>query len=160
MRKHTAKDIVEGFWKQVEKTPTCWNWTGYQTNNGYGRHYIGNQKKIVAHRFSYALQFGQIPDDSLVCHTCDNRLCVNPAHLFIGSQKDNMADMVSKERQSRGEGTYQSKLTDNDVLEIRQSPLRQFELARKYGVDKNTIRYIIRGETWKHLPLSECSKRL
>lgn len=152
MRKHTAKDIESKFWSRVEKTPTCWNWIGSHNQWGYGRYIVGVGERTVAHRFSYALQFGPIPEGSFVCHTCDNRSCVNPAHLFLGSAKDNTADMVSKDRHYRGEKVRIAKLTDKAVRAIRVSTSSNKELAIQYGVHVKTVLKVKSRITWRHLP--------
>lgn len=85
---------MERFWKKVQKTATCWNWTAAQ-RNGYGVIKI-NKKLISTHRLSYEIHKGSIPDGLLICHSCDNRLCVNPEHLFLGSYSDNTIDAVNK----------------------------------------------------------------
>jgi hypothetical protein len=87
---------MKRFWDKVEKTNTCWNWTGAK-RSGYGVIKI-NHKLISTHRFSYELHNGSIPNGLLVCHSCDNSLCVNPEHLFIGTYSDNMKDCRDKGR--------------------------------------------------------------
>lgn len=94
------------FWLYVDirKPNDCWNWTGYIGSGGYGRYRMRSLKKIwSAHRFAYIIIHKSIPPKMLILHKCDNGLCVNPNHLFLGTHKDNMKDMVSKGRQARGD---------------------------------------------------------
>lgn len=90
------KDILR-FWKKVQKTETCWNWIAGSRGNGYGCLKY-KRKTIDAHRFSWMIHFGTIPSDKVICHQCDNRSCINPNHLFLGSYKENMEDAVRKHR--------------------------------------------------------------
>lgn len=140
----------------VNTDTNCWNWTGPVSSAGYGM--IGiNYKSRTTHRVSYEIHCGEIPTGFHVLHRCDNRKCVNPKHLFLGTQADNVADMVSKNRHAgwsglRGTAHGCSKLTENDVREIRAAVNPHVrDLAKKYGVDRNHIYAIRSGKLWKHL---------
>jgi hypothetical protein len=96
----------ERFWQHVDKSDTCWNWTASTKPFGYGRFVTRNhykQKEELAHRVSWELHYGPIPQGMFVCHKCDNPPCVNPEHLFLGTGDDNMKDRNSKQRQAKGE---------------------------------------------------------
>ena len=96
-----SKPILERFWSKVQKTSNCWNWIGSQQGNGYGYLHNGTREKrnpLRAHRFSYEIHYGDIPSGLWVLHKCDNRLCVNPKHLFLGDRTDNMRDCAAKGR--------------------------------------------------------------
>lgn len=96
----------------------CWIWCGGDFSYGYGAFSYNNQNR-PAHRISWFLYRGEIPKGMMVCHRCDQPLCVNPEHLFLGTQRDNMADKVRKGRQARGESHGMSKLTDWEVMQIK-----------------------------------------
>ena len=153
------------FWSHVEKTGTCWNWTGRYVATGYGA--FGGRKYIRAHRLSWFLENGTDPSSMLVLHRCDNKRCVRPYHLFLGTHSDNVADKVNKHRQARGSshGMYGrslngelngfARLTWVAIKDIRTNYRRyergQFTLksfANKYGVAEGTISKIVRNEAW------------
>lgn len=144
----------EKFWSKVNKTDGCWIYTGYIATNGYGK---TKEKGVTvsAHRLSWELTNGPIPDGLFVCHKCDNPPCVNPYHLFLGTPKENTQDMREKKRHPHGEKTTKSKLTDKGVLDIRQryaqGNITLLELAKEYGLTRSTIGYAVKGATWKHV---------
>lgn len=95
--RHGTKTQCERFWEKVARTPGCWFWTSAHNRQGYGQ-FFWRGRAIPAHRIAYALTFGAPPDGALVCHSCDCRPCVNPSHLWVGTQSDNQRDMVHKGR--------------------------------------------------------------
>jgi hypothetical protein len=135
----------------------CWNWTSYRNKNGYGQTFF-NGKYIGAHRASYLAFIGDISNGMHVCHKCDNRACVNPDHLFLGTNQDNINDKVAKGRQSRnsmpGSSHPMAKLNEDQVeliLKMVNSGTPCIEVAKLFHVTDSTIRLIKKGETWKHV---------
>jgi hypothetical protein len=130
----------------------CWVWTGRRDAWGYGRINKGTFR-TRAHRLSWELSVGPIPSGVFVCHRCDNPPCVNPSHLFLGTSRENTADMVAKGRQARGERKNTAKLTEKIVEKIRHevaAGLTYRQAALKYGVGFYSVRCIVRGKTWRH----------
>lgn len=149
---------LNSFWSKVDKKgpDQCWNWKAYKKKGrGYGRMGLGDKTVFAAHRLSYFVNYGIDPEEKSVCHKCDNTSCVNPNHLFLGTQADNIDDMIKKGRMAVGYKLPQSKLKENEVLQIRellkQKKLSQCAIARMFKVDDVTILYIKRRKTWKHL---------
>lgn len=138
-----------------EPNSGCWLWTANVNRGGYGQIGLGapTRKLIKAHRASWLLAHGHLPPDKYVCHKCDNRACVNPDHLYLGTHGDNMADMARKGRSPMlgGRMTPNAKLTADDVRAIRLSPLTGRELAPQYGVSESSIRYARNGKGWQHV---------
>lgn len=148
--------LEEQFLQRLGRTTEdgCIIWAGLTAGNGYG--VIGHRSRnVYAHRIAYERAHGPIPDGLWVLHRCDNPLCINPDHLFLGTQRDNIDDMVSKNRQCRGESITSSKLTADLVREIRtkhaSGRFSQRQLAREYHVGAMTINKIINRRTWAHI---------
>lgn len=160
----TAKE-AERFWAKVDKGPHpkgCWVWTGCdQRGKGYGG-FRFRGRGVGVHRLSYEIHKGVAPANLLVCHECDNRLCVNPDHLWLGTNQDNMTDMVKKGRHVNGaipagENCYAAKITEIQILEMRAIYLKggtsQRKLGERFGIGQMQVCRILRGERWKHLKL-------
>ena len=130
----------------------CWLWFGAHVPKGYGRlKGEGTRKTVYAHRLSYELHVGHIPDGLRVCHSCDTPACVNPAHLWLGTDADNANDMKEKQRQSRGEARYNAKLTEAQARFILASPAKGQVLADMFGVSRSCIRQVRKGLRWQSL---------
>jgi hypothetical protein len=131
----------------------CWLWRRKILKSGYGD--IGiNGKSVLAHRASYEAFRGPIPNGAQVCHKCDVKSCVNPEHLFLGTQKQNQADMVAKGRSARGEMASSAKLTERAVREIRRAlPSYGYReaLSKKFGVSPGSVSNIRARRTWAHV---------
>ncbi len=145
--------LKERFEKNLSMEPNtgCWLWTGHQYTNRYGQ--IGvNGSQVRANRLSWELHKGPIPKGLNVLHHCDTPECVNPYHLFLGTAKDNMADCIKKNRLKPRCGIThpRTKLTPEQVSEIRADLRGTRRLSREYGVSRTAIRDIRRGITWKH----------
>lgn len=148
---------VDEFWKRVDRTGECWEWTGVRNQFGHGR-IRRDGKETGTHRYSWILAFGPIPSGMLVCHRCDNPPCVRPSHLFLGTPRDNTQDMHAKGRSGRpsapGERSSMAKFTDAEVVSIRVR-FDQGEtivaLASEKKVNISTVAEIVNGRTWRHI---------
>jgi hypothetical protein len=135
-----------------EPNSGCWLWLGSMFNNGYGRIKSGGHT-YAAHRLSFSTTNGPIPVGMCVCHKCDNRACVNPDHLFLGTKAENNADMVAKGRQARNKGLRAGgvKLTNESVLAIRADTRTRAVIAAEYGVSPTAISMIRSRKCWSHI---------
>ncbi len=134
----------------------CWIWCGaFNPKNGYGLLRDGEKTKLT-HRLSYEIFKGKIEKGKYICHSCDNKLCINPDHLWIGSQSENIQDALNKKRWNppRGESNGKSLLSEENVIEIRkllEQNMKQNQIAEKFNIDQSTVSDIKRKKRWKHL---------
>jgi hypothetical protein len=145
------------FWLFVDQPSpdACWEWQGKRYQNGYGC-FAKQDRGELAHRVAYRLEVGD-PGQLMVCHRCDNRSCVNPRHLFLGTARDNILDAAKKHRlrPARGEQAGKSKLSTDDVQQIRRlyaaGVCKQRELAERYSVSTKQVSVIVNRKQWAHL---------
>lgn len=150
------KTLAERFWTKVDKRgpDECWPWTARVSSWGYGQIISPpgpKQTVLTASRVSFEIHNGPIPSGMVVCHSCDNPRCCNPAHLWIGTHKDNCADRNRKGRQSRGLTRPGVKLTPEKVLAIRASEKDNAMLAAEYGVAPAYVWALKAKMYWKHI---------
>lgn len=146
--------LAERFMAKVERGPECWQWCASAFKDGYGQFKVYT-KNMKAHRVSWEIHRGSIPDGMLVCHHCDNRMCVRPGHLFLGSPASNSGDMVQKGRQARGDKNGNAKLSWDDVRDMRsrysyrgRNGETTSALASEFGVTHALVSRIVRGLSW------------
>lgn len=152
-RSNKGTPLIQRFWRLVDKgkDDECWEWLG-TTSRRYGKIRVEG-KTLWAHRLSYELNVGPIPEGFWLLHRCDNPPCVNPHHLRIGDRSDNVADAISKGRaritHHSGEHSYQAKLTWEDVQYIRASTESLREIALKYNISRSSAHSVRTYKTWK-----------
>ncbi|HBD93398.1 MAG TPA: HNH endonuclease [Spirochaetia bacterium] len=147
--------IREHFQYEINKNTGCWEWTK-STSKGYG--HLGIRGKFYqAHRLMWIITNGEIKDGLFVCHKCDNRLCINPDHLFLGTNLDNINDAIEKgkwQHQPKGEKNGNAKLTKNQVLNIKHlvsNGIPTKTISEKFNISQRHVQYIAKNKTWKHL---------
>lgn len=151
----TKRNVISDAWHRVERRgeSECWPWMGTIDQDGYGRFWLDGRLQ-AAHRVIFLLANDRDPADLCVCHTCDNRPCVNPAHLFLGTNAENMQDKISKGRQIVGERVPGAKLTETQVIQIRElydAGWDRRDLAEVYGVTPTNISSIGKRIIWKQV---------
>lgn len=152
---HFAIPIADRFWESVDAgaPDDCWPWLGFIEPQGYGRTSISH-RNIGAHRVSYMLANGPIPDGQVVRHSCDNRACVNPAHLLVGTQGDNVRDAVARDRIAHGTRVWNAVLDESTVREIRRLRRAGWAtagIARHLGFNDQAVRDVVSGRTWRRV---------
>lgn len=158
IRPRNNEQEASDFWQRVKITGKrdCWNWTAGKNSNGYGRLRF-RRRQDMAHRVAAILSFGDIPPGLLACHKCDNRICCNPAHLFLGTHKDNQHDCVVKGRKNSARGSQlpQTILNAEKVREIRRRYIPHVVtgviLGREFGVSAGAILDIVTRKRWKYV---------
>lgn len=152
--------LEDKFWRRFEVAgkDDCWEWQGTKDPHGYGS-ISKNNRTFYAHRISYEINVGEIPEGIFVLHSCDNPSCVNPKHLFLGTQADNVADRDKKGRQVRGERVKGSKLTEKKVIRMRDLRKKHGKdmpyrvIGKKFNVSQQSAHDAVNGHSWHHIPL-------
>jgi hypothetical protein len=160
MRSEIPEDTKTRFWSKTVRNGSCLEWTASTNRGGYGQFNAGGRRIVLAHRFAWEVTYGTIENNLLVCHTCDNRKCVEPTHLFLGSHLDNNSDMFSNGRGYVFDGSHMTgtknpnaKLQQDDAERIKGMLERGASLgllAKEFGVSKHAIYSIRYGKTWDH----------
>jgi hypothetical protein len=156
LQRRSTGGIADRFWPKVKKGENCWEWQGC-LSSGYGCLSLGKGRSERAHRLSWELHFGPIPDGLFVCHHCDNPPCVRPDHLFLGTVVHNSNDMIRKGRGdgAKGETSKKSHLTESHVKSMRklhsEGMFSATDIAWLFGVDRSASRAIISRRSWRHV---------
>lgn len=158
-------DYAAHFWGSVQKGPGCWLWTASKRWDGYGRYNVQpGKRQLTAHRYSWELANGPIPEGMGVLHKCDTPACVNPDHLFLGSHKENMRDAYAKRRHAHGDRATRRKLSEADVADILRNPPTTGkhgnvkEYAARYRVNPGAIHAILKRRYWKFVAADNGAK--
>lgn len=153
------RDLPKRLWASVDRSGDCWVWTGLTNAGGYGSIRVPERGMQLAHRVAWELTNGPIPPGVSICHRCDNRLCCNPDHLFLGSHTVNMRDAATKGRLrtplTQGEASVHAKLTADDVRAIRSlyaaGGVTNRELAVRFGVSQQSVSDVVQRKSWRHI---------
>ena len=149
----TEEETARRFWLKVDKTEDCWLWTLWKNDKGYGKYAPYGGEIRLAHRYAYELTFDAIPDGLFVLHRCDTPACVRPDHLFLGTHRDNMDDMVAKGRQERDERHHSAVFTNDQVRQFREYSQRTGRgyrrLAREFGTPLGAMKDVLRGRSYR-----------
>ncbi len=144
----TKSDLTR-FWSKVDKSGECWEWTGSKLRQGYGNFKVTGEAYLAQ---TFVLYQEQKRPMYFMCHSCDNPSCVNPRHLWLGSNSDNMSDRVSKNRQVRGEAVSGSRLTEKIVREILESDESDKVICERLQIDPRRVSDIRLGKKWRWVP--------
>lgn len=151
-----SDDLKQRFWEKVDLSGNgCWNWKASVAGKGYGQIKVpGTRRQVYAHRLSYEIHFGSIPQGFMVLHRCDNPRCVRPNHLFLGTGADNLGDMAAKGRHLFGERNSEHRLTEvqvHEIFDLSEAGRSQHWIAKQMGVGQPQVGRILRGERWRHV---------
>jgi len=154
-RRYINSKLLRRFFGKIAKNKEsgCWEYTGAKVD-GYGQIILfsnGKKKNVRAHRLSWEIHYSDIPEGLVVCHKCDNRKCVNPEHLFLGTQADNSADMVAKGRQAKGSKNNKAKVTEEDVkkiISLRDSGFTCKQVGEMFNLSKSQVSKIHNRQFW------------
>ena len=147
---------MDRLWNRTDRSNGCWIWLGAKVTDGYGEIMV-NGKQIRTHRLAWELTNGSIPKGMCVCHRCDNPSCINPKHLFLGTNNDNIQDRIKKGRRGGpkgGENYISSKLKSFQIKEIRmlKGEMSERKIAEEYHIGKSQVHRIVSKQCWKSLP--------
>ena len=145
------KSEEQRFWEKVDTSGECWLWVAQTDDSGYGHFRNTLTNSCLAHRYSYRLHHGALPDEADVLHECDTPGCVRPSHLFEGTHDDNMRDMAVKGRMNGSHGIKLTAVTVREIRRLQEQGVTYQALADGFGVALTTISHVIKRRTWKHI---------
>ena len=155
LRGPKTRPFQERFWEKVDKTGSCWVWKACRHDAGYGYFSVSRSRARTTHRISWELAFGPIPDGMDVLHKCNVKVCVNPDHLYLGTDLENSRDAVADGLILFGENSHRAKLTAEQVRTIRTryntENISQEALGREFGISQTAVGKITRRSRWKHV---------